>query len=380
MKLPERKTIVVLGAGPAGLSIGYELSRRDIDYIILEKGGVAGESFSHYPKHIFFGPWRNNTLPGSRVGWAWKLRRATQPAYTWYLGEYARHNQLPIQFQCTVLEVDREDQGFRVLTDQGAISCQLVINCTGYFSTPNIPKHEGQATTSVARMHSADYRQASDLQHYLGREGGRVLVVGAGLTAGESVADLHRHGYNVALSHRGRLVFGPSPWMEALQSPVQWVLERAAIALDIRLNSNPPMAGGESRHLIESGQVPVYPAISHFESDAVVFVDGQRRSLDAVLFATGYRYTVAHLAALLPEGPLELRHMESLPVPGLFFLGLDQQRTYRSRFLRGIRADARALGRLLEQRLARLPVLPPAPEFEVDLERLPQLVTVGAGN
>ena len=89
----KKTTILILGAGPAGLSIGYELTRRNLDFLILEKGKVAGESFTHYPQNIFFGPWVNNTLPGSRVAWNWLLRRSTQPAYSWYLQDICSAQQ-----------------------------------------------------------------------------------------------------------------------------------------------------------------------------------------------------------------------------------------------------------------------------------------------
>lgn len=376
---PIRKTIVVLGAGPAGLSVGYELSRRGIDFVILEKGDLPGESFSHYPRNIFFGPWLNNTLPGSKVPWSWKLRRSTQPAYTWYLGEYARHYRLPIDYQQEVVRVLREGEGFRVETRQAVYSCQLLVNATGYFSTPNLPHYPGQLNSSLVFMHSQSYRSADDLQRRLGRDSGRVLVVGAGLTAGETLLDLHRRGYQVSLSHRGPLVFGPSPWMEALLSPFHWVAERLRLFLKIPTNSNPPMAGGLTQSLIQKGQVQVFPGIERFEDRRVIFVDGQEADFEAVIWATGYHYTTTHLRDLLGTGPIQLLHMESLRAPGLFFLGMDQQRTYRSRFLRGIRADARILGRLLEERLSREPLAGFEDEFEVDLERVPELVEAGRG-
>lgn len=382
MKFPDKTTVLILGAGPAGLSIGHELCRRGIDVSILEKGTVAGESFSHYPKRIFFGPWCNNTLPGSQVAWSWKLRRSTQPAYTWYLGEYTRHNQLPVQYQCQALEVHKTPSGFRVLTSKGPIKCRFLINCTGYFSTPNLPSYPGQDQSANIFMHSSEYREVADLRKKLGFDGGRVLVVGAGLTAGETMVELHTNGYEVSLSHRSPLVFGPSPVMEAVLSPWNWVLENLAVALNIRRNSNPPMAGGIARRLITSGQVQVFPAISKFGERETVFVDGREQTFDAVLFATGYNYTVRHLANVLPQSSLLVHQMESTLVPGLFFLGLDQQRTYRSRFLRGIRADALELGCILEARLKEeIPSYLPArfsePPFEVDLEQLPRLVSVG---
>ncbi|MBX3172365.1 MAG: NAD(P)-binding domain-containing protein [Candidatus Eremiobacteraeota bacterium] len=371
----KRTTILILGAGPAGLSIGYELARRNLDFLILEKGKVAGESFAHYPQNIFFGPWVNNTLPGSRVAWNWLLRRSTQPAYTWYLQEYARRQQLPIQYGCRVEKVERDREGYLVTTNQGVHHCQLLVNCTGYFSTPNRPHYPGQDDSPIPTMHTSQYRHIDDLRRCLRRSSGRVLVVGAGLSAGEMVAELRKNGFEVALSHRGKLVFGPSPLTEALLSPFSWLAERAALALGLRLNSNPPMAGGETRRLIDSGEVPVFPAIEHFSGPFIRFVNGREERFDGVVWATGYRYTLGHLSAILPEGEVQLLEMESLVSPGLFFLGLDQQRSYRSRFLRGIRSDARRLAQILDERLAlRLPP-PPLEEKLFDLDALPDLVT-----
>lgn len=376
MTTEKSKTVIVLGAGPAGLAIGYELSRRGIDYVILEKGKVAGESFSRYPHNIFFGPWLNNTLPGSRVGWSWLLRRATQPAYTWYLGEYARRHNLPIDFNTEVHSVEHDSDGFRVSTSQGSYRSQLLVNCSGYFSTPNLPNYPGQEASSIVTMHSHQFRDYTDLQRKLGgRAGGKVLVVGAGLTAGETLMELYKNGYQVSLSHRDRLVFGPSPEMEALLSPFSWVVEQLSVAFGVRRNSNPPMAGGRVKQLIEAGTIPLYRGISRFEHDSIVFVDGRQASFDAVVWATGYHYTTRHLRGLLPEGPILLQGMESARVDGLYFLGLDQQRTYRSRFLRGIREDAEQLGQALARRLARQPLWEEVEEPMIDLDRCPALVT-----
>jgi len=371
-----RTTVLVIGAGPAGLSIGYELTRRRIDFRIVEKGGVAGASFARYPKQIFFGPWVNNTLPGSRVPWNWLLRRSTQPAYAWYLQEYAHRHHLPIDYGCEVSQVERTKQGFSVTTNQGEIRCHLLVNATGYFNTPEIPVYPGQEDSPIGTMHTQQYRSVDDLRRCLRLEQGRILVVGSGLSAGEVLVDLHKHGFQVALSHRGRLTFGPSPTEEAMLSPFSWLTERAALALGLRLNSNPPMAGGETRRLIRSGEVATFPGIVAFAGSKICFVNGQQAPFDGVVWATGYRYTVGHLAGLLPDGPAQLSEMESLAVPGLYFLGLDQQRTYRSRFLRGIRADARVLGEILATCLARTVVPPEPEECLFDLDTLPGMVSV----
>jgi len=354
------REVVVIGAGPAGLGIGYHLSRFGVDFEILERGQRAGESFYHYPKNIFFGPWLNNMLDGSHLPVSWWLRRSRQPDYARYLTKYAEVFRLPIRTSVEVESVEMHPPHFLVKTNQGEMTCNLLVSCAGYYSTPLVPSLPGLDEASVVWMHSHDYREAKDL---VGRLNGsrRVLVVGAGLTAGECLLELYRAGCQVSLSHRGPLEFGPSPTKEALTSPFAWVQERIALALGIQLRSNPPMAGGETERLVRSGEVATFPEIIDVHQNLARFVDGTQLEVDAVVFCTGYRYTVSQLKPLLPEGPIEIKNFESVTRPGLFFLGMDCLRTYRSRFLRGIRSDARRLAPILVERLARLcPGRPPA--------------------
>lgn len=372
--LPEFKEVVILGAGPAGLSLAYELKRRDIDYVVLEKGKAAGESFSQYPKNIWFGPWLNNTLPGSKVAWNWLLRRATQPAYTWYLREYARRHELNLCPETLVHQVGKASQGFVVDTSRGPIAARFVVNATGYFSRPYIPDVPGLDQTHIPFLHSSQYREAADALRVLGERPPLVLVVGQGLSAGETMCELHRAGMQVSLSIRGPLVIGPSPTLEALLSPINYLWERLAIRLNWRYNSNPPMAGGESQHLIDDGWVDVMPEIERFESERVVFRDGRARFFGLVVFCTGYRYAMDHLSQLLSAGdPTTNEELESKEAPGLFFLGLDQLRTYRSRFLRGIRADARYLASVLSRRVLGRDEPPPLRGDLVDLDQTERL-------
>jgi putative flavoprotein involved in K+ transport len=347
--------VIVLGAGPAGLSCCYELIRRGIEPLVLEKG-VAGNSFAAFPRNIFFGPWLNNLLPGSAIDWAWLLKRSTQPAYTKYLQDYAHQNRLPVKTGVEVLRVDQEDGIFRLQTSAGEFQCHLLVNATGYFQAPFTPPYAGLESTQVPHIHVCQYREPADVEKLVGRRAGRVLVVGKRLSAGETFVELHNAGYQMSLSYRGKLRFGPSQWGEALFSPLQWIVERLAVALRLRRHSYPRMAGGESQRLIRQGQVNQYADIERFESDQVVFSDGRKERFDLVIFATGYRPAVSHLKNLLPSGTERprIRNMESQDTPGLFFLGLDQQRTYRSRFLRGIVEDSRLLAELVARRCARV--------------------------
>lgn len=343
--------ILILGAGPAGLTLAHELTCQGRACRVLEKGSRAGESFAHYPRKIWFGPWFNNTLPGTPVPWSWWPRRATQPDYAAYLEGYATQHLLPIEYGVTVDQVSRVGGRFLLQTSQGEWSCNVLVNATGYFSRPYQPQVPGLSESGIPYLHSRDYRDSADARALLGGRTGKVLVVGQGLSAGETMCDLVRDGFQVSLSHKGPLVIGPSVLTETLLSPFTWLRERLAVRFGWRLNSSPPMAGGQSRELLSCGRVPTYPPILRVKDGELQFQDGRHERFDAVLFCTGYRYAAGHLGDLLGgEVPRLKDGVECATVPGLFFLGLDQQRSFRSRFLRGLREDAEYLAeRLLRQ-------------------------------
>jgi lysine/ornithine N-monooxygenase len=349
--------VIILGAGPAGLSVAYELMRRGITPLVLEKGASPGASFASFPRNIFFGPWMNNLLPGSSINRSRLLRLTSQPRYSKYLQDYAEQNGLPVNCGIQVNSVSHDERVFRLQTTSGELRCHLLVNCTGYFARPYTPDFPGLASTRVPHMHVSQYRDANTVIRRLRQNSGRLLIVGKRLSAGETLVELHKAGFQVSLSYRGELRFALPSWGTAILSPFDWIIERLSIALRIRRNSYPQMTGGESRRLVKSGKVSTYANVARFNEQTVTFEDGREERFDLVIFATGYRAALAHLEPLLgPEShEPNLSNMESTEVPGLFFLGVDQLRTYRSRFLRGIVEDSRALAERVAHRAERLP-------------------------
>ena len=106
--------------------------------------------------------------------------------------------------------------------------------------------------------------------------------------------------------------------------------------------------------MIESGMVASYPNIKSFEKDQIVFENGKREKFDVVIYATGYRPSIPHLSDLLDLDAdtirPDLHGMESATVNDLFFVGLDSQCTFKSRYLRGIAEDGINLTKLIQKR------------------------------
>ena len=351
--------VLVVGGGPAGLVLGRELKKLSLSFRILERGAGPGESWRRMPEHLkLVSPWKATRLPGEPLR-PWRPNhQASRAQFVDYLADYARSNTLPLSSGTEVLAVRRHASGgFAVETSQGVLRCRRLVNATGYFQNPFVPAIEGLDTTQIPWWHVADYRS---VEHVVERVGGRykqILIVGKRLSAGQLLVELVTAGFGVSLSHRSSIEFGSGPigwwiffriypWLEARR------LRRhgeAARGFDVR------MPGGMARRLVRNGTVRCFPKIGQVDAKEAVFENEERFRPDGIMFATGFRAVLRHLQGLnltvdSVTGLPKTSDMESIDVPGLYLLGLDHLRNFQSRFLRGIRNDAVALG----QRLATL--------------------------
>jgi putative flavoprotein involved in K+ transport len=338
--------------------LSYALKQREISHLLLERGETVGESWRRMPRHWkLVSPWKTNSLPGTAKHLWPRHAVLSREEFLHYLQSYARTYELPVRVGVEVQSVQRVAAGrFQVRTSRGDLFSRMVVNATGYFARPFLPEIGGRQETRIPQLHVADYRDADNVKALLGKATGSVLIVGQRLSAGQALVELSEAGFEVMLSHRSPIRYGVGPlgwWILFRTFPwLEWIKLQA---LGVKAPSNDVrMQGGPARKLIESGRVKTYPEIRQFEQDRIRLMDGRYVQPDLVLFATGFRAALGHLAALrLPEdkarGLPELRDLESVAMPGLFFIGLDHARNFRSRFIRGIRQDAV----FLADRLAR---------------------------
>lgn len=348
---------VVVGAGQAGLAAGYHLKRAGRSFILLEASAQVGGSWRHFYDSLrLFTPARYSSLPGAPFPGE-PERFPTCSEVTEYLVSYARRFELPVVTETPVERVERTAMGFRLRTTSGgAYVARTIVAATGYFGGACMPQLPGQRGFGGLILHASEYRNPGRFR------GQRVVVVGAGSSAVQIAVELAR-GARVTLASRRRVrflplrVLGRSAIFWTRVSGVEWLpLRERPLVYD----------DGEHRAALAAGRPDRRPMFLRFTSEGIMWRDGRAEAVDTVLFATGYRQHLAYLAdlgALDGHGQARQRWGVSTTTPGLYYLGLQAQRTLASPTLRGVGRDAayvvRRIGRYLEER-ASAPAVRPA--------------------
>jgi cation diffusion facilitator CzcD-associated flavoprotein CzcO len=165
--------VVVVGAGAAGLALGWALQRRKIDYVILERDRVGHIWSGHYDQLRLHTLKQVSDLPGLPMPRDYpRFPGAAQVRA--YLEQYALHFQLNIRQGGAVQQARWRETHWQLETSAGEMQAHTLVAATGIASTPVIPKFGGKENFGGAILHSSQYKNA---RAFLGQ---RVLVVGVG--------------------------------------------------------------------------------------------------------------------------------------------------------------------------------------------------------
>ncbi|SDD32455.1 FAD-dependent oxidoreductase [Auraticoccus monumenti] len=299
----EQRDVVVVGAGQAGLSSAWSLRRQGVDHVVLDQNPGPGGAWQHrWPSlsmqrvHGIFG------LPGMRFSTPSPSERAST-AVPAYFARYERSVGIDVRRPVTVTAV-RPGPGRRLVveSDAGTIAARAVVNATGTWTHPFWPRYPGQETFAGRQLHAVDYPGPE------GFAGQRVVVVGGGATGIQLLVELAEVAETTWVTRR------PPVFRE---EPFDQEYGREVIArVDERVRAGqPPESVVSATDLVwtpelvvarEKGILRREPVFDRLDADGVVWEarDGRparRLDADVVLWCTGWRAALSHLA------PLQLR-------------------------------------------------------------------------
>lgn len=346
--------VIIIGAGPAGLAAAETLAKRNIDYVILEKGNAVASALRRVdPEMRLLSPKGLSLMPDMSPD-------PQAPTYLPFsvllheLERYQQQHELHVNFDCTVLAIRKEAHGFTVRYRTGdgeehELRGSHVINATGIISQPRLP--DDFQDEAYRWLHSIDVR-AEDLAGSR-----RLLVVGGGASAAEVLGNwlrVRQEGDRAWLSLRSRLI-AIQHWILGIDVHYfSWLPEQIPTGLfGWRANRlTEPMTGRAVIRAIREGLIKRMPGVRSYKNGAVEFVNGERIEPDLIVFATGFTYATEHLQEVVdldPDGRPLVKNCESTRVPGVFLLGYRFGRTFASPYLRGIARDAEYVAERIEK-------------------------------
>jgi thioredoxin reductase (NADPH) len=312
------RDLVIIGAGPSGLSAAIAAKRAGLDYQVLEQGVLVNSIYRFPPQMVFFTTPELLEIGG--LPFVSPYEKPTRPEALRYYRKVVDAFDLQINFDETVLSVSREEGStpgpasnesgpeaifaIETRTSRGVRRARLartVVMATGYYDHPVMLNVPGEDLPHVQHFYGDPhpyYRQ-------------RIVIVGGGNSAAEAALELYRAGASVTLVHRG----------PELKSTIKyWVRPD----IENRFKEGSVHARFKSVvHEIRPTSVVIAPFAEGGLDPAIGL---EEISADAVFLLVGYRadtdlFVRAGVTLTDREGPVHNPETFETDVPGLFVAG-----------------------------------------------------------
>ncbi|KAJ1390712.1 Pyridine nucleotide-disulfide oxidoreductase, class-II [Sesbania bispinosa] len=362
------QAVIVVGAGPSGLSVAACLTKQSIPYIILEREDCFAslwKKYSYDRLHLHlrkqFCELPHKPFPPSYPSYIPKEQ------FLHYLDDYVSHFRITPLYNRTVevAEYDEASLKWKVKARNGGeveeYSGKFLVVATGETSDPYIPEVEGLSSFPGKVLHSTRFKSGKEFKDE------HVLVVGSGNSGMEISLDLVNHGAKTSIVVRSPVhflsremvfwgLFLLKYFSLSMVDSVMVIVSRLVYG-DVtsygvgRPNEGPffmkvkygkyPVIDVGTYQKIKSGELKVLPAeMESVQGKDVLFKNGELHPFDSIVFCTGFKRSTHKWL----KGDDYLLNDDGIPKPsypfhwkgknGLYCVGLSRRGFY------GATADA----------------------------------------
>ncbi|MFJ8298389.1 ArsO family NAD(P)H-dependent flavin-containing monooxygenase [Streptomyces sp. NPDC094447] len=340
--------VVVIGGGQAGLAAGYHLRRLGLDFVILDAQARPGGAWQHVWDSLhLFSPAAYSSLPGRLMP---PQQGETYPDAAHvvdYLTDYEKRYDLPVIRPVRVEAVHRDGEFLRVEADADTWRARTVISATGTWWRPFVPAVPGRTEFKGDQLHTVEYRRPAD---FAGR---RVTVVGGGNSGAQIAADLAydtdltwvtlREPRYLADDIDGRALFDHATARRRALDEGR--TDSGGVASLGDIVAVPPV-----REARDAGLLKAQPMFERITPAGVAWADGMTSEVDAIIWCTGFRPALSHLAPLGlrgPRGHIATAGTQAIGEPRLHLLGYGDWTGPASATLIGVGRPAREAARAI---------------------------------
>lgn len=192
---------IIVGAGQAGLAASYELTQRNVEHVVLERGDIGESWRRRWDSFCLVTPNWSVQLPGFPYDGDDPDGFMPRDKIVAYLERYAASFDAPVQAHTIITGVEPlEDDQIRVHTDKGAWTSRNLILATGAYQRALTPKGVETLPNSVLQLPLSDFANERALPD------GDVLIIGGGQSGCQIAEELLEAGRKVTLA------CGRAPW------------------------------------------------------------------------------------------------------------------------------------------------------------------------
>lgn len=312
--LPLHTQVVIVGAGQAGLSVAYFLKRFELqpgaDFIVLDRGPTAGGAWQYrWPALTLGSAHRVADLPGmDGIGLSFETADRHRPAkdvVEEYYRRYEQHYGFQVFRPVEVMSVFNRGADLvvnsRVPDDHDPdyreeVVTRLLVNASGTWRAPFVPYVPGMRDFAGEQLHTNGYRSADD---YRGKS---VVVVGGGTSAIGFLLELEGVARELTWATRRPVEFSDDEAL-SMEGGARAVAEqdsaaRAGLPLPSIVHGTSIAKTRRIAAGIERGLLVERPMFTRVEPDGVRWPDGSFTPADVIIWATGFRPELRHLAPL----------------------------------------------------------------------------------
>jgi len=185
--------VVIIGGGPIGIACAIEAQKKNLSYLIIEKGTIAN-SIYHYPLYMrFFST--ANLLEIDNIPFITTDPKPGRKDALEYFQAIVRTRKINIHLYEEMLSVEKS-KNFHITTTKATYEAKHIILATGFYDIPNLMHVKGENLPKVKHYYTEPYPYTHQ----------NVVVVGASNSSVDAALEIYRKGGNVTMLIRGSAI------------------------------------------------------------------------------------------------------------------------------------------------------------------------------
>ena len=191
MQTTQHYPLIIIGAGPIGLTCGIEAKKAGIDFLILEKGCLTNSIYNYPANMTFFST--SEKLEIGEIPFVSNSPKPTRSEALEYYRRAAVSQHLNIRLFEEVSALQKQENGFIITSNKQTYTAAHIIISTGFYDIPYLLNVPGENLNKVTHYYKEPHLYAFQ----------KVMVVGAQNSAIDAALETWRKGAEVTMIIRG---------------------------------------------------------------------------------------------------------------------------------------------------------------------------------